>query len=168
MLPAAITNGLMYGAIYALDRVLRAAAEAQKLVRGLGPVDVVDDAGAVPLDVDVRRITDVVVEACRNAHEADDAARIRIRTSSDATDGRWTLQVEDDGPGFGREALDHAFEPFFSLKPAGRRAGLGLAVVRRIVEAHDGVVVVRNRSEGGGCLVVSLPIRHSRTVGSAA
>lgn len=148
--------------------VLRAAAEAQKLVRGLGPVDVVDDAGAVPLDVDVRRITDVVVEACRNAHEADDAARIRIRTSSDATDGRWTLQVEDDGPGFGREALDHAFEPFFSLKPAGRRAGLGLAVVRRIVEAHDGVVVVRNRSEGGGCLVVSLPIRHSRTVGSAA
>jgi signal transduction histidine kinase len=82
-------------------------------------------------------------------------------------DGRWTVQVEDDGPGFGREALDHAFQPFFSLKPAGRRAGLGLAIVRRVVEAHGGNVVVRNHSEGGGCLVVSLPLR-GREIGRVA
>ncbi len=164
----ASASSLALGQIDGSMLVQRAAAEAQKLVRDLGPVDVVDEAGSVPLEIDVRRIIDVVVEACRNAREIDDAARIRIRTSSDAIDGRWSLQVEDDGPGFGREALDHAFEPFFSLKPAGRRAGLGLAVVRRIVEAHGGVVVVRNRPEGGGCLVVSLPIRNSRTVRSAA
>ncbi len=139
--------------------VEQAAAAAQKQVRGLGRLDVIDEAGPVPLRIDVRRIVDVIVEACRKAREAHDGARIRIRTSSDAADGRWSVQVEDDGPGFGREALDHAFEPFFSLKPAGRRAGLGLAVVKRVIEAHGGTVVVANRPEGGGCLMVSLPIR---------
>jgi signal transduction histidine kinase/HD-like signal output (HDOD) protein len=147
--------------------VERSAAAAQKLVRGLGRVDVIDEAGPVALRVDVRRIIEVIVEACRNAREAHEGARIRIRTSSDAVDGRWTVQVEDDGPGFGREALDHAFQPFFSLKPAGRRAGLGLAIVRRVVEAHGGNVVVRNHSEGGGCLVVSLPVR-GREIGRVA
>lgn len=153
----AMATTLTRSSIDGASLVQRAAAEAQRLVRGLGPVDVEDEAGPVSLDVDVRRMIEVVVEACRNAREAHEGARIRIRTSSDATDGRWSFQVEDDGPGFGREALDHAFEPFFSLKPAGRRAGLGLAIVRRVVEAHGGVVVVRNRPEGGGSLVISLP-----------
>jgi HD-like signal output (HDOD) protein/nitrogen-specific signal transduction histidine kinase len=148
--------------------VERAAAAAQRLVRGLGRVDVIDEAGPVPLRVDVRRIVEVIVEACRNAREADDGARIRLRTSSGAVDGRWFVQVEDDGPGFGREALDHAFEPFFSLKPAGRRAGLGLAVVKRVVEAHGGTVVVGNRPEGGGRLMVSLPIRAKEMGRTAA
>ena len=148
--------------------VAKAATTAQKLVRGLGPVDVVDDAGPVPLRVDVRRIVESIVEACRNAREADEGARIRIRTSSDAGDGRWSVQVEDDGPGFGREALDHAFEPFFSLKPAGRRAGLGLAFVRRVVEAHGGTVVVGNRPEGGGRLMASFPIRARESERAAA
>ncbi len=139
--------------------VERAAAAAQKQVRGLGRIDVVDEAGPLPLRIDVRRMVEVIIEACRNAHEADEGARIRIRTSSDAVNGRWSVQVEDDGPGFGREALDHAFEPFFSLKPAGRRAGLGLAVVKRVIEAHGGTVVVGNRPEGGGCLMASLPTR---------
>ncbi len=143
--------------------VEQAAAAAQRLVRGLGPVDVADDAGPVRLCVDVRRIVEVVVEACRNALEAHEGARIRLRTSSDAVDGRWSLQVEDDGPGFGREALDHAFEPFFSLKPAGRRAGLGLAVVKRVVEAHGGTVAVRNLPDGGGCLMATFPIRTRET-----
>ncbi len=141
----------------------RAAAAAQRMVRGLGRIDVIDEAGPVPLRVDVRRIVEMVVEACRNAREADEGARIRIRTSSDAINGRWSVQVEDDGPGFGRESLDHAFEPFFSLKPAGRRAGLGLAVVKRVIEAHGGNVVVGNRPEGGGRLMASLPIRTQET-----
>ena len=113
--------------------------------------------------MDVRRIVELIVEACRNALEAHEGARIRLRTSSDAVDGRWSLQVEDDGPGFGREALDHAFEPFFSLKPAGRRAGLGLAVVKRVVEAHGGTVAVRNLPDGGGCLMATFPIRTRET-----
>jgi signal transduction histidine kinase/HD-like signal output (HDOD) protein len=159
----AVAAELQPTAIDGSTLVERGAAAAQKLVRGLGRVDVIDEAGPTPLVVDVRRIVELIVEACRNALEAHEGARIRLRTSSDAVDGRWSLQVEDDGPGFGREALDHAFEPFFSLKPAGRRAGLGLAVVKRVVEAHGGTVAVRNLPDGGGCLMATFPIRTRET-----
>lgn len=148
--------------------VLRAAEAAQQRLANLDSIDVDDTAGVVPLRVDVRRMIEVVVEACRNARQAHEEARIRLLTSSDVVDGRWCLQVEDDGPGFEREALDHAFRPFFSLKPAGRRAGLGLAIVRRIVEAHGGTAAVRNREQGGGALMLSLPITRQGPVRQVA
>ena len=116
--------------------------------------------GTVPVDlcVDVRRIMDLTVEAVRNACQTKEDVRIRLRSSIERVDGRWSLLVEDDGPGFGRKSLEHAFDPFFSQRAAGRRPGLGLTVVRRIAEAHGGTASVHNGSEGGGCLVVTLPI----------
>ena len=104
------------------------------------------------------------MEACRNASEAQEDVQIRLRGSSDASNSRWDLQVDDDGPGFGRSGLEHAFDPFFSLKPAGRKAGMGLAVARRVMEAHGGSAMVRNHVKGGGSVVFSFP----RGEGSAA
>ncbi len=63
---------------------------------------------------------------------------VRVRASS--------VVVEDDGPGFAAEVLEHAGEPFL---PGRRGVGLGLALVRMIAEVHGGDLVVQNRPEGG-------------------
>jgi nitrogen fixation/metabolism regulation signal transduction histidine kinase len=67
-----------------------------------------------------------------------------------------TITVSDNGPGFPREVLGHAFDPYVTSKPKG--TGLGLAIVKKIVEEHGGRVEADNRPEGGARVRVSLPV----------
>lgn len=65
------------------------------------------------------------------------------------------LSVSDTGPGVDPEALDRIFDPFFSTRERG--SGLGLAVVHRAVEAHQGAIFVDRAEEGGARFVIYLP-----------
>ncbi|MDE2403279.1 MAG: sensor N-terminal transmembrane domain-containing protein [Sphingomonadales bacterium] len=79
------------------------------------------------------------------------------------SDSRVIAEVTDEGPGIAPEARERVFERFHSLRPAeeafGSHSGLGLAIARTIVEAHDGTLTARDRSDGrpGARLVVDLP-----------
>jgi len=66
-----------------------------------------------------------------------------------------TLTVSDDGPGFAIDFLARAFEPLETNRATG--LGLGLALVQRIVEAHGGTVVARNRTPRGAEVELCLP-----------
>ncbi len=79
-----------------------------------------------------RALTNLVA----NAREALGPAggTIRVRASSRAA--RWTIRVEDDGPGVLPEDVEKLFEPYFSSKSGG--SGLGLAIVRKIAQEHGG------------------------------
>lgn len=70
-------------------------------------------------------------------------------------DGDCWLVIRDEGEGFGDEALDRAFEPFYTTSSLG--LGLGLYHVKKIVKAMDGTVAVRNRRRGGGQVEIVLP-----------
>lgn len=65
--------------------------------------------------------------------------------------------VIDSGSGIKPELLEKVYEPFFTTKPAGQGTGLGLPVVKQIVEMHGGVFELRNRNAGGACATVVLP-----------
>ncbi len=69
------------------------------------------------------------------------------------------LSIEDNGPGIPEDMLDKLFEPYATSKPKG--SGLGLAVVKRIVEEHSGVLFAENSVAGGARLVVRLPAVRS-------
>lgn len=76
--------------------------------------------------------------------------------------GTWSLSVADDGPGLAADILERAFEPFAKGVKAGRRsnseaAGLGLAIVEAISNAHNGTVQAVNRPEGGAVVRFDLP-----------
>jgi signal transduction histidine kinase len=82
-----------------------------------------------------------------------------IRLVGRRVDGEVRVSIEDTGGGFAPEVLDRAFLPF-ARGPGvegSEGAGLGLAIVRAIADAHGGTAVARNR-EGGGA-VVTLTIR---------
>ena len=57
------------------------------------------------------------------------------------------LVILDSGPGIPPAILDRTFNPFFTTKDTG--TGLGLAIVHRVVEAHDGTIIVTNPPGGG-------------------
>jgi len=71
------------------------------------------------------------------------------------------LAVEDDGPGIDQEFLPYLFERFRQADSSVTRShgglGLGLAIARHLVQAHDGRISAANRSEGGAVLTVELP-----------
>lgn len=69
--------------------------------------------------------------------------------------GEWlVIAVEDDGPGFPAQVLDHLFEPFVSTRPDG--VGLGLVIMREICELHGGTLAVENVPAGGARVTARL------------
>ncbi len=67
------------------------------------------------------------------------------------------VSVENDGPGISEATREHLFEPFFTTKPVGSGTGLGLDIVRKIVDSHGGDIAVESRP-GRTVFTVTLPI----------
>lgn len=101
----------------------------------------------------VRNLTD---NAVRHADQ-------KVLVSLEADDNQLRLMVDDDGSGVPVEARGSIFERFARLDEArgrdGGGAGLGLALVKAIAEAHGGTVTVEDSTLGGACFVVALPRR---------
>ena len=72
---------------------------------------------------------------------------IRDRTK----DSEVIIHVDDDGPGIPAADRERAFEPFVQLGDSGPGVGLGLAIVRRIVENNGGAISIETSPLGGGC-----------------
>ncbi|MFQ5911754.1 MAG: ATP-binding protein [Nitrospinota bacterium] len=81
---------------------------------------------------------------------------LSVRVGRSEEDGA-TISICDTGPGIPEEDLPRLFDPFFTTKPSG--TGLGLAVVHRVIEAHDGDVQVESRPGEGTTVRVTLPPR---------
>jgi two-component system, NtrC family, sensor kinase len=75
----------------------------------------------------------------------------------DQSDGVVSVRVIDNGPGIPADVLPRIFEPFFTTKVKGEGTGLGLGIVRKIVDKHGGRVDVQSTA-GRTCFTVSLPI----------
>lgn len=107
--------------------------------------------------LDSNLIRDSLGELVRNAVESRGCQSIEIRIAIDPLGDRLRLEVRDDGAGLSAEALRHAFDPFYSDKPAGRQPGLGLARASRSVEAHGGEITLVNAAGGGAIAAIWLP-----------
>ncbi|HLG43315.1 MAG TPA: ATP-binding protein [Planctomycetota bacterium] len=69
--------------------------------------------------------------------------------------GEVRVVIEDNGPGIAPELSHKVFQPFFTTKPKG--TGLGLPIVKRIMEAHGGSIVLAPRKEGGTRATLAFP-----------
>lgn len=103
-------------------------------------------------------LVNLVKNACEALSDAGHAAREgerRVRIHTRAAAGRVRLEVEDSGPGIDATVAARLFQPFTTTKKSGM--GLGLAICRSIVEAHDGRLGVAPAPSGGALFHVELP-----------
>ena len=118
--------------------------------------------GLPPVIGDPVQLQQVVLNLALNGMDAvqglPGVREVTIGTSM-RTSGEVEIVVRDTGPGLSAEAQLRAFESFYSTKRQG--LGMGLAIVRGIVERHRGRVHAENSDGGGACFRVKLPIAAS-------
>lgn len=66
------------------------------------------------------------------------------------------IEVKDNGPGISEDDIERIFSPFFTTKPQG--TGLGLSIVRKVVDAHDGIIDATSAPGRGTTFRVTLPV----------
>ena len=139
-----------------LDRVVEDAVGAALAQHGAGVELARDlDPELPPVAIDARLVRQAVLNVAVNAVQAmPRGGRITIRTRREPTAAR--VEIEDTGAGIPDEVRERIFEPFFTTKASG--TGLGLAVVRRIVEGHGGQVAVRSTPGSGTIFVLRFPL----------
>ena len=123
------------------------------------------------VNVDPARMAQVIANLLTNAAKySERGSEITVRAVRD--DRHLRLSVEDQGIGIAPEMIAHVFEPFAQARGAVGRSlgglGLGLAIVRNLVELHDGVVTVHSDGLGtGSTFCVELPVDEDGIVHAA-
>ena len=141
--------------------------EKQDLNKIIEEVLLLYEAGACTFDAvfsnipavmyaDATAMRQVLHNIFKNAAEAaEEAAQPEVHIHTANADGQITLTVTNNGKSFGKDMLANAFEPYVTDKPTG--TGLGLPVVKKIVEEHGGRIALSNPAEGGACVKITLP-----------
>jgi two-component system, cell cycle sensor histidine kinase and response regulator CckA len=162
--------------VFAPDRVL--ANLEPVLRRTLDPrIEIVVERGTADavVDMDPAQLELLVTNLVHNAADAivDRGTlrivqgRRRIDRDEDLAAGDYiSITISDTGRGMTAEARARAFEPFFTTRP-GKRAGLGLAIVRRIVREAAGTLVLNSSPETGTRVEVLLPAATPTTTSFA-
>ena len=115
--------------------------------------------GTARASIDREPVRRSLINLVRNAIQASPAGgTVEVRLDRDSAMA--TLRVLDEGPGLDPAAGERVFDAFFTTRATG--TGLGLALVRRVAEEHDGTVALRNRPSAGAEAVLRLPARSRR------
>ena len=137
-----------------LDRVLDDATSAALAV-GADRIDLVRDLppGLPPVPMDARLMRQAMVNVLSNAVQAmPDGGTLTVAAREEP--GAVRLEIADTGSGIPEEVRHRIFEPFFTTRPTG--TGLGLAVVKRILDDHRASVQVDSVEQGGTRFILRL------------
>ena len=113
------------------------------------------------VNADSGALRQVIHNLLKNAVEAaaaSDSPEVSIQTELNSE--HILFYVSNNGKTFSQEMLLHAFDPYVTDKPSG--TGLGLPVVKKIIEEHGGRIQISNQKNGLACVKITLPLQVNR------
>jgi len=127
--------------------------------RSLADVDVLNEVESfVFLEASRYQMVQVFENVIRNAFEStDENGRIRI-TGDLGDEKRIVVSISDNGVGMSPEEIKDAFIPFKTSKKNQGGTGFGLAIAKKIVQAHGGTIVMESIEDQGTTVVITLPL----------
>lgn len=143
------------------DIARRAAELYPEVAEAAGLTLTVDADAVVPITADAVRLRQVAANLIDNAVKyTPTGGRVTVRVSRTADDREAVLEVRDTGPGVPEAEQPRVWERLYRCDQSRSQKGLGLglSLVRAIVEAHGGKATVRNASDGGAIFEVRLPL----------
>ncbi len=104
------------------------------------------------------QLEQVLINLITNAvHAVESGGKVVVSARIDGP-AAVVIEVADSGPGIPEADRERVFEPFFTTKPDGKGTGLGLPIVRNIVEQHRGQITVGRSALGGAAFRVTIPV----------
>ncbi len=108
---------------------------------------------------DPTQLRQIIHNLIRNAQDATESlANARIDVVTNLAGKQVALVIADNGAGFPSEIMANAFEPYVTTKPKG--TGLGLPIVKKIIEEHGGKIALANRETGGAEIRITLQVAN--------
>ncbi|MCX7920238.1 MAG: ATP-binding protein [bacterium] len=110
-----------------------------------------------------RAIYNLMRNACEAMETTGGTMRIKtavVTTNDSEPKHEIELQIQDTGVGIAQENLNRIFTPFFSTKPGS--LGLGLTIIHRIIEWHNGTIHIESQPGKGTTVIVRLPIKSQK------
>jgi Signal transduction histidine kinase len=121
------------------------------------------EADMPPVHADRDQLIQVLINLVVNSlHAMPEGGRLRL--SLDRENGHARLEVSDTGHGMPEEIRSKIFDPFFTTKDFGKGTGLGLTVVKGIVEEHGGTIAVESVVGQGTTFWIRLPLDRAESV----
>ena len=139
-----------------IDEVLALVGYELKLDK----IDIVKDIEKnLPLLTgDKKQLQEVFFNLVRNAAQAiKEKGRITIKARE--ADGKISIEIEDTGHGIPENKLEQIFNPFYTTKEPGKGTGLGLFIVRQVVERNRGKISVKSKVNEGTTFMLEFPIK---------
>jgi signal transduction histidine kinase len=121
--------------------------------------------GELRIRGDTIQLQQVILNLIINAMDAISEAEVRVReitVSTGVSSSNAVIRVGDTGPGIAVGDLNRVFDSFFTTKQNGM--GMGLAIVRTIVEAHHGHVTAENQESAGALFTIRIPMPRRRSL----
>jgi PAS domain S-box-containing protein len=133
----------------------------ERMAHGCITVEKTIEANMPSIHADRDQLVQVLINLVTNSlHAMPEGGRLRL--SLDREKGHVRLGVSDTGHGMPEEIRSKIFEPFFTTKDFGKGTGLGLTVVKGIIEEHGGTIEVESAVDKGTTFWVRLPLDEAR------
>ncbi|MBN1254540.1 MAG: PAS domain S-box protein [Deltaproteobacteria bacterium] len=137
-----------------VENTLEVFTRSPQWTKGMKLAKIVDANATIAADP--QQLEQVLWNLFINAVDAmEGKGMLEIKVNRDGTGKTVTLLVADTGKGISPKHIDRIFDPFFTTKEGG--SGLGLSIVHKIVENHEGDISVESRSDRGTTFTLTFP-----------
>ncbi len=111
---------------------------------------------------DKKQIEEILFNIIRNAAQAMDAGRAgKIILSGSSQNGSALIRISDNGSGIPQDKIGQIFNPFYTTKAPGKGTGLGLFIVKQVVERNKGTISVESEEGAGTTFTLTFPSSQS-------
>ncbi len=119
-----------------------------------------------PIQGDKKQMQEIFFNLIRNAVQAIDKGPGTILLSGFSENGFAVIRITDSGAGIPLEKMERIFDPFYTTKEPGKGTGLGLFIVKRLVERHRGTILVESKEGIGTTFTLRFPaVDRARSFG---
>ncbi len=134
-------------------------------VKYVASVELELDPSMEPFKCNYQEISQIIINLISNARDAVrekelDPGEGMIKVRSGKESGKVFIEVSDNGAGMSPEQIEKAFEAFYTTKESGTGQGLGLSIVKNIVDIYGGFIQVKSEKGGGTVFTIYFPVKE--------